>query len=71
MELFKQDLRSVLIADKEGIPIQKLNQEYSALTGQHIEYDQQLYPTLRDFLLTLPDACKIIEYDSHTSFYII
>lgn len=61
MDLFKKDLRSVLIADQQGIPIQRLNKEFRDLTGENIEWDQKVYATLKDFLLTIPDACIIKE----------
>jgi len=61
MESFKKDLRSCLIAEKLGIPIGRLDKEYYDLTQEHIEYDRNLYPTLKDFLQSIPDTCKVVE----------
>ena len=61
MDSFRKDLRGVLIADKNGIPIHRLNREYKDLTGEDIKWDYKQYHSLHDFLLSLSDACEIRE----------
>lgn len=63
MDEFKSDLRSVLTAEQDGIPIQHLDKQFHDLCGQHIEFDTTQYPNLEAFLLSIPDICRVIKYD--------
>lgn len=59
MDSFRKDLRGVLIADKNGIPLNRLNREYKDLTGENISWDRARFPTLSHFLLSLTDVCEV------------
>ena len=61
MDSFKKDLRGVLIAEKNGIPIDNLNREYKELTGEDITWDLNQFSSLYQFLLSLDDTCLIKE----------
>lgn len=60
MDSFRKDLRGVLIADKNGIPLHRLNREYKDLTGEDIQWDSR-FRTLRHFLESLTDVCEVQE----------
>lgn len=61
MDSFRKDLRGVLIADTNGIPISRLNYEYKDLTGEDIKWDRSEFPTLMHFLRSLTDVCEVRE----------
>lgn len=50
----------MLIADKNGIPLHRLNREYKDLTGEDIQWDSR-FRTLRHFLESLTDVCEVQE----------
>lgn len=55
----RKDLRSVLMSEKDGIEITRLNSEFNDLIGKNIQFDRNRYPTLESFLMTLTDTCRI------------
>lgn len=58
-ESFKQDLRSVLMSEKNGVNILRLNLDYRDLVGKNIDFDRRLYADLESFICTLTDTCYI------------
>lgn len=62
LDQFKKDLRSVLISEKGGIHISRVNAEYRDLVGENIKYNYRNYPNLESYLLTLTDTCRIRRY---------
>ena len=60
LENLKTDLRSLLLTEKSGISIKRLDQEYREVTGGGIEYDRKKHRSLETFLIEeLPDAVRI------------
>ena len=59
LESLKSDLRSVLLTEKNGILISRLDREYRDVMGDSIRYDRKQHRSLESFLLTLPDTVRI------------
>lgn len=59
LESLKTDLRSVLLTEKNGIDIHRLDREYRDVTGGSISYNRAQYRSLEAFLLTIPDTVRI------------
>lgn len=59
LESLKSDIRSVLLTEKNGVSISRLDREFMDVMGCRIEYDRRQYGSLEAFLLTLPDTVRI------------
>ena len=61
LESLKKDLRSVLLTEKNGIAINRLDREYRDVTGSGIEFNRSEHRNLQSFLETIPDTVRIVK----------
>ena len=59
LENLKKDLRSVLLTEKNGIHIGRLDREYRDMIGCGIAFNRSQFPTLESFLMSIPDTVSI------------
>lgn len=59
LESMKSDLRSLLLTEKNGILIGRLDHVYQEVMGEGIDYDRKKYRTLESYLSTLSDTVRI------------
>uniref|UniRef100_UPI003AAD656D tudor domain-containing protein 7A-like n=1 Tax=Centroberyx gerrardi TaxID=166262 RepID=UPI003AAD656D len=58
-ESVKKMLRSVLQSSKSGVSISRLQSEYRSLCGENIPLRKLGYPTLEDFLRSIPSVVRM------------
>ncbi|XP_071390141.1 tudor domain-containing protein 7A [Centroberyx affinis] len=58
-ESIKKMLRSVLQSSKSGVSVSRLQSEYRSLCGENIPLRKLGYPTLEDFLRSIPSVVRM------------
>ena len=65
LEQTKKNLRSVLLSEKYGVLLDRLEREYYDLLGQTIPITQLGFHNVESFLRSIPDVCSITWRHGH------
>lgn len=52
-------VRAILIPEKAGLPVEKVNREYREFNGENIPWRKMGYSTMEDFLEQNPHMCRV------------
>ena len=59
LERTRRNLRSVLMSEKLGVPLELLARDYRQLVGEDLPWTGLGFPTLQELLDSLPDVCSL------------
>ena len=60
VENLKSDIRSVLLASKDGVPAHRFNQEFSEMTMETLDVSKYGFGSVHQLMCAIPDTVRIV-----------